>query len=83
MQIGPKFIELRLKVSELNAVSRADQKLQIQPMNALKHQTQVLQAEYSSPVNFLQILDLFTYLLEVFGQGRSSQHGLGCRDAIL
>ena len=52
-----------LKVSEPNAVSRADQKLQIHPMNALKHQTQVLQAEYSSsPVNFLQILDLFTYL---------------------
>lgn len=57
------YWNLGLKVSDPTAVSRADQKLQIQPMDALKHQTRVLQAEYSSsPVNFLQILDLFTYL---------------------
>ena len=57
------YWSLGLRVSDPNAVCRADEKLQIQPMDDLSHQTRVLQAEYSSsPINFLQILDLFTYL---------------------
>ena len=57
------YWSLGLNVSEPQAVSRADQKLKIQPMDSLKHQTRVLQEEYlSSPINYLQILDLFTYL---------------------
>ena len=52
-----------LSVGDTNAARRADQKINIQPMNTLMHQTRILQEQYSeSPINFLQILDLFTYL---------------------
>ena len=52
-----------LSVCDPNAARQADQKINIQPMNTLMHQTRILQEQYSeSPINFLQILDLFTYL---------------------
>ena len=64
---GEKWAELywnnSLGVCDPSAAKKADQQLNIQPMNTLMHQTLILQEEYSeSPINFLQILDLLTYL---------------------